>query len=167
MANVKNRFNKKYSKEQIDQAREMYLDYKSHDEISDVTGINKNTLAQYIRKNNWGLEREEKSLEIERLLDTSSNATISNILKNGLDALDIAMHNVLKRASELDIVQMVALQKAISGLHKVKQLEKGKATAISKVENDEKEEPIEVFNPLIDKDTEEIVLELPTFDEEL
>lgn len=120
---------RKYSEDQINEARRLYMSYKTRKEIVDATGININTLASYIDK--WRPERELAKSEMFSALADSKKRFFVDLANNGLEILVRSLREMNRDGAVLEPKQLREISSIIGEIDKIIRLDDGNPTEIT------------------------------------
>jgi len=120
----------KTNPKQIEQGKALYLEGKTLSEISKATGVNRNTLKYYVKKD-WKPERDAMESELVSAMSQNRRIDLVEITSYGLTFLK----NTLKKLTQESYVNPTpGLLKTISTIvleiNKIKALDEGKPTEI-------------------------------------
>lgn len=144
----------KYTKEQLDNAKQMYFCYRTYKEISKQTGVSAASINYYV-KQSWGFEREERKALLLTELTAGRRIELTSITRDGITAIKVAMKTILQNAENLSLSELSQLTKVLESLDKINRLDAGNPTEITQIQ----EQSIEVINPFGDDEVHDIKYE--------
>jgi hypothetical protein len=110
---------KKYTEEQLQTAKELYMRYGgSRKQISNISGIAFDTLKYYIGKY-WKSERELRKNEMIAALTESKQALMSSISKYGLEILEKSLKKIHESDRDLSPAEIVKVAGVISEIDRI------------------------------------------------
>ncbi len=139
---------RKYTEDQIELARTLYLEYKSPTSISQLTGVDRSTIYYYINRS-WEAERSELALESLKNIRDGKDSKMVDIIDSGLDIIrrNLKQLELSKRA--LNVSELKTITSIMTDVDKVRKLDKKKATSISAVEDSGQTSEETVLDPFV------------------
>lgn len=120
----------KYSKEVLDKARLMYLNYAPLREIEESCKIDINSIKYHI-KTSWKTERTIKQNDLLETLTEDKRKDLVEITHYGLSYLNKALKELAQNPSELNPHTMKVVSDIVFKINHIHSLDQGKPTSIS------------------------------------
>lgn len=120
-----------YTKDQIEKGRLLFLQYRSYEEISEMTGMTVYALKWYAKKS-WRKERDMHKNQIIELLGESKAKAFAEIGMHGMELLCRSLREHAKNGTILSVKESFALSNIITNIDKIVRLEDGLPTDIVK-----------------------------------
>jgi len=121
--------NKKYTDEQLEVAKKLYMAYKPAKDIVEISGVKKSSIHYYI-KTKWLQEREDNKSELLKTFTERKKSLMASIASNGLEILAKAMENLKDVNRPLSANEIKSISTIVSELDKISKLDEGNPTEI-------------------------------------
>lgn len=119
---------RKYTPDQLDMAKKMFMAYKSRKEICEATGIAVNTFPDYAKK--WIPERDLLKSEMFSALADSKKRFFVDLAQNGLELLVRSIKDLNRSGETLAPRELKEIAAIITEIDKIIRLDDGKPTEI-------------------------------------
>jgi DNA-directed RNA polymerase subunit F len=121
--------NKRYTDEQLNTAKKLYMAYKPLKDIVEITGIKKPSISYHIQ-NKWLKEREDSKSELLKTFTERKKSLMASIASNGLEILAKAMESLKNVDRPLSAAEIKSISTIVSELDKISKLDEGNPTEI-------------------------------------
>lgn len=112
-------------------AKELYMDHISYNEIAEITGIKKGTIASWVTREEWSKEREMQDLKADADFDASKKIKYDMLSDLILDNAIKTVKHAAKSGKGFKAQDFSKFVSMLPNLERTNRLTKGKATTIS------------------------------------
>ena len=120
--------NQRYDDDQIDEAKSLYMEFKTPREISAKTGIKYRTVIYHAK--NWKKDRDLFRYELLKEISENKKAILSSLTSNSLECVDRAIATLKRRENPPTITEARMLTNIIAEIDKILRLDEGNPTDI-------------------------------------
>lgn len=118
MSKIKKFKPQKYSKAEVDHAKQLYLQHETTSSISRRTGIPRSTLRYYI-KESWKEERDSDALDIVNKVIASTQVQLIETTTLTLDIINSSLTDIQEAQKTLKPHDLLSLSKVLENLNKI------------------------------------------------
>lgn len=111
-----------------EQARDMYVEYKSINEISQALSVSVAQLTRWRRDQNWLLEREAAERGLLEDGFSKRKLTIARIMNTTTDQLERGLRHIAGRAEPPTLPELEKMSTILANLDRIGRLDAGKST---------------------------------------
>jgi len=123
---------RKFSKEQVDQARSLYLRYVPWQEIAKATGLGETNIKKYANTG-WRKQRDALKSELMESALESKRGLLLSIAKHGLEIVEKGLKDLLSSDKQLTTKELQNIAGIVENFDKIVKLDDGHATERTEV----------------------------------
>lgn len=123
---------KKFTKEQVEKARQLYLRYTPWQKITEITGLPENNIKKYAN-DHWRNERAALKSELMESALESKRGLLLSIAKHGLEIIEKGLQDLLSSNRVLTPKELQNIAGIVENFDKIVKLDDGQATERTEV----------------------------------
>lgn len=110
------------------QAHDLYLAHQTSADISRALGVTPKTLTKWRREGSWEIEREDADRSLIDDNFAARKLTVAFLLTHSAGQIKRAVEHIVQRPDPPSLAEAEKLALILTNLHKISQLDAGKAT---------------------------------------